>query len=139
MIDVALLSVMRRWHHRDGMPIREIARRTGLSRNTVRKYLASGDVEPKYPKRKAPSKLDDYSNTLASWLHREAHRSRMQRRSVEQLFYKFVQLGYTGSYWLASRWPFPSFSRLTENLNWEHILSLRKQVALMDKPALVWN
>ena len=41
MIDVALLSVIRRWHFRDGMPIREITRRTGLSRNTVRKYLAS--------------------------------------------------------------------------------------------------
>ena len=98
MIDVALLSVIRRWHHRDGMPIREIARRTGLSRNTVRKYLASGVVEPQYPKRKIPSKLDEYANTLSSWLHRESHRSRKQRRSVKQLFYNLVQLGYAGSY-----------------------------------------
>lgn len=45
MIDVALVSVIRRWHLRDGMPIREIARRTGLSRNSVRKYLASQVVE----------------------------------------------------------------------------------------------
>jgi DNA-binding IclR family transcriptional regulator len=36
---MALLSVIRRWHLRDRMPIREIARRTGLSRNTIRKYL----------------------------------------------------------------------------------------------------
>ena len=98
MIDVALLSVIRRWHHRDGIAIREIARRTGLSRNTVRKYLASGVVEPRYPKRKAPGKLDEYSNTLSSWLHRESHRSRKQRRSVKQLFYNLVQLGYAGSY-----------------------------------------
>ena len=48
MIDMALLSVLRRWHFRDGMPIREIARRTGLSRNTVRKYLASGELESRY-------------------------------------------------------------------------------------------
>lgn len=34
---MALVSVIRRWHLREGMPIREIARRTGLSRNTVRK------------------------------------------------------------------------------------------------------
>ncbi len=61
---MALLSVLRRWHHRDEMPIREIARRTGLSRNTVRKYLASGVVEPKYPKRKSPSKMDDYTAAL---------------------------------------------------------------------------
>jgi hypothetical protein len=50
------------------MPIREITRQTGLSRNTVRKYLASGVMEPSYPKRKSLSKLDDYELTLTSWL-----------------------------------------------------------------------
>ena len=98
MIDVALLSVIRRWHLRDGMPIREIARRTGLSRNTVRKYLASGVIEPSYPKRKSPSKLDAYEQTLTSWLHREARRNRKQRRCVKQLFGELVKLGYSGSY-----------------------------------------
>ena len=41
---MALLSVIRRWHFREGMPIREIERRTGLSRNTIRKYLRAGTV-----------------------------------------------------------------------------------------------
>lgn len=95
---MALLSVLRRWHQRDKIPIREIARRTGLSRNTVRKYLASGVVEPRYPDRKTPSKLDDYSATLNNWLHRESGRNRKQRRSVKQLYYSLVELGYTGSY-----------------------------------------
>jgi len=98
VIDVALLSVIRRWHHRDEIPIREIARRTGLSRNTVRKYLASGIVEPQYPKRKSPSKLDEYAQTLTNWLHRETRRSRKQRRSVKRLYYDLAKLGYTGSY-----------------------------------------
>ena len=98
MIDVALLSVIRRWHHRDGISIRAIARRTGLSRNTVRKYLANGVVDPQYPKRKGPSKLDEYSKTLTNWLNRESRRKRKQRQSVKQLFYNLVQLGYTGSY-----------------------------------------
>ena len=53
-----LLSVIRRWHHREGLAIREIKRRTGLSRNTIRKYLASAVVEPKYPARKSARKLD---------------------------------------------------------------------------------
>ena len=95
---MALLSVIRRWHHRDKISIREIARRTGLSRNTVRKYLASGVVEPQYSKRKTPSKLDEYAKTLTSWLHRESRRKRKQRLSVKQLFYNLVPLGYTGSY-----------------------------------------
>lgn len=98
MIDVALLSVIRRWHHREGMPIREIARRTGLSRNTVRKYLANNVVEPRYPQRRSPSKLDDYEQTLTSWLFRETKRHRKQRRSVKRLYHDLVQLGYTGSY-----------------------------------------
>ncbi len=84
MIDVALSSVIRRWHHREGMSIREIVRRTGLSRNMVRKYLASGVVEPQYPKRNTSSKLDEYSQALTNWLNRESHRSRKQRRSVNQ-------------------------------------------------------
>jgi len=95
---VALLSVIRRWHLRDGMPIREIARRTGLSRNTVRKYLAGKVVEPTYPSRKSPSKLDDYEETLTSWLFRESRRHRKQRRTVKQLHRDLIVLGYTGSY-----------------------------------------
>ncbi len=98
MIDVALLSVIRRWHFREGRPIREISRVTGLSRNTVRKYLASGVVEPRYPDRKSPTKLDDYELTLTSWLFRESRRHRKQRKTVKQLHHDLVQLGYTGSY-----------------------------------------
>jgi transposase len=41
---VALVSVIRRWHLREGVSIREIARRTQLSRNTIRKYLADGTL-----------------------------------------------------------------------------------------------
>lgn len=32
---MAILSSIRRWHFRDGVSIREIGRRTGLSRNTM--------------------------------------------------------------------------------------------------------
>ncbi len=43
---MGLLSVIRRWALRDKMPFREISRRTGVSRNTTRKYLREGAVEP---------------------------------------------------------------------------------------------
>ena len=98
MIDVALLSVIRRWHLREGVSIREIARRTKLSRNTIRKYLANGQLEPVYPKRKSPSKLDPYAQMLSSWLERESTRGRKQRRNLRQLYGDLVALGYRGSY-----------------------------------------
>ncbi|WP_169379860.1 helix-turn-helix domain-containing protein, partial [Yoonia vestfoldensis] len=46
MIDMGFLKVIRKWALRDKMPIREIARRTGVSRNTIKKYLREGIVEP---------------------------------------------------------------------------------------------
>ena len=98
MIDVALVSVIRRWHLREGVSIREIVRRTKLSRNTIRKYLADGALEPKYPKRSSPSKLDPYAEILSSWLLRESTRSRKQRRNWRQLHGDLVALGYPGSY-----------------------------------------
>lgn len=42
VIDMGFLSVTRRWALRDKVPIREIARWTGLSRNTIKKYLREG-------------------------------------------------------------------------------------------------
>ncbi len=98
MIDVALLSVIRRWHFRDGLSQREIARRTGLSRNTIRKYLNSKIIEPAYPKRVSLSKLDVFEVLLAEWLGREVKRPRKQRKTVKHLYSDLVALGYCGSY-----------------------------------------
>jgi transposase len=68
------------------MSIREVSRRTGLSRNTVRKYLTNGVVEPKYPARTAPKKLDAFTQKLEAWLKSEAKKGRKQRRTVRQIF-----------------------------------------------------
>ena len=95
---MALLSVIRRWHLRDGMAIREIARRTGLSRNTIRKYLSTGIVEPKYPDRQSPSKLDRFAPKLAAWLKTESKKNRKQRRNLRQIYTDLTALGYEGSY-----------------------------------------
>jgi len=81
----------------EGISIRETARRT-LSRNTNLKYLADGTLEPKYPQRKSPSKLDPFAEVLASWLERQTGRSRKQRRNLRQLYGDLVALGYRGSY-----------------------------------------
>lgn len=98
MIDVALVSVIRRWCLRDKLSIREVSRRTGLSKNTVKKYLRDENLEPCYPKCKRPSKLDEFTATLSSWLRLESRRNRKQRRCLRQLFIDLKAQGYEGSY-----------------------------------------
>jgi transposase len=98
VIDMALLSVIRRWHFRDQMPIREIERRTGLSRNTIRKYLRAGMVEPSFKVPERPSKLDPFAEKLSGWLRTEVAKSRKQRRTAKQMHTDLVVLGYDGSY-----------------------------------------
>ena len=98
VIDMALLSVIRRWHFREHLSIREIGRRTGLSRNTIRKYLRAEGVEPKFKVPDRPSKLDPFADRLAAWLRTEAKKNRKQRRTMKQLHADLVSLGYEGSY-----------------------------------------
>jgi transposase len=98
VIDMELLSVIRRWQCRDHFSIREISRRTGLSRNTVRKYLRSDSVEPKFAVPDRPSRLDPYADKLSHMLRQEAGKSRKQKRTIKQLHADLVALGYDGSY-----------------------------------------
>ena len=103
MIDMELLSVIRRWHHREHMPVREIERRTGLSRNTIRKYLRSNTVEVRFKVLERPSRLDPYADKLAAWLWVEAGKGRKARRNARRLHADLVVLGYDGSYaWVAA-------------------------------------
>ena len=95
---MAFLSVIRRWALRDHLSIRAIAKRTGLSRNTIRKYLRSGAVEPKFRVEDRPSKLDTFAVKLSGWLKAEAGKPGKQRRNVKQLHGDLAALGYDGSY-----------------------------------------
>lgn len=95
---MALLSVIRRWFFREGMSKREIARRTGLSRNTLKKYLGQELIEPAYSPRHSVSKLDDFEAMLREALEREAKKPRKQRKTVKQLYHDLIPQGYCGSY-----------------------------------------
>ena len=83
---MATLNVIRRWALREQMSIREISKRTGLARNTVKKYLPSDEVEPSYAKRASSSKLDPYAEKLTTWLGVEVTKSRKQRRNLRQIY-----------------------------------------------------
>ena len=92
---MATLNVIRRWALRDQMSIREISRRTGLARNTVKKHLRSEESEPKYPRRVSSTKLDPYAEKLTTWLGIEATKSRKQRRTLRQIHTDSTQKGET--------------------------------------------
>jgi hypothetical protein len=83
---------------REKLSIREISRRTGLSRNTITKHLNAGTIEPQFTTPERHSKLDLFADRLAGWLKTEAGKSRKQRRTAKQLHEDLVKLGYTGSY-----------------------------------------
>ena len=83
---MATLNVIRRWALREQMSIREISRRTGLARNTVKKYLRTDEAEPGYARRVSSSKLDPYAEKLATWLETEVTKSRKQRRNLRQIY-----------------------------------------------------
>ena len=45
---MGLLNIIRRMKLREKQSIREISRHTGLSRNTIAKYLNAGTIEPTF-------------------------------------------------------------------------------------------
>ncbi|MFE8872292.1 ATP-binding protein [Acetobacter persici] len=78
--------------------MREIERRTGLSRNTIRKYLRAQSIEPRFQVSERPGRLAPFADRLRGWLVLEAARPRKNRRTARRLHEDLVALGYDGSY-----------------------------------------
>ena len=95
---MGLLNVIRRLRLRQGLPIREIERRTGLSRNTIKKYLKADTIEPKFATPERSSKLDPFAEKLTSWLKTNAKKGRKERQTLKKMHADLVALGFTGSY-----------------------------------------
>ena len=85
-------------HLRQKLSILEIARLTGVSRNTVTKHLAADTIKPKFATPDRSSKVDHFADKLSGWLKAEAGKSRKQLRTVKQLHADLVTLVFTGSY-----------------------------------------
>ena len=94
-----MLGKVRRMHMRDRLSISEIARRTGLSRNTVRRWLrAPGDLEPHYERSAGRRKLTDYEAILIAALKADRLRHKHSRRTARALFLQIKAQGYRGGY-----------------------------------------
>ena len=79
--------------------MREIGRRTGLSRNTIAKWLkAPLDGEPKYRRSEQPGKLTAFHEVLKQALKVDAHRPKHERRTARALYSELKSTGYEGGY-----------------------------------------
>lgn len=95
---MGLLNIIRPMHLREKLSIREIARRTGLSRSIVSKHLAANTIEPKFATPERLSKLNPFSEKLAGWLKTEIGKPRKQRQKLKQIHADLVKFGFTGCY-----------------------------------------
>ena len=100
MITMEMLGKIRRMHVRDKMSARAIAKGTGLSRNTVHKWLQTPEeVEaPKYVRAKGFSKLGAFVQELEQALKADASRNKQGRRTARALLGQIKASGYVGGY-----------------------------------------
>lgn len=71
---------------KSGESIASISRITGVSRDTVCKYLALDDLSPKMPvKRPGSSMMDQYRSVIEGWLDEDARSWRKQRHTAARI------------------------------------------------------
>lgn len=94
-----MIGRIRRLHSQGSKSEREIARITGLSRNTVSKWLhGQVDGPPKYQRGEEPTKLTAFHEALRQALTADARRPRQQRRTARALYTEIKAAGYEGGY-----------------------------------------
>ncbi len=88
MLGVEQWAEIRRMKHVEGLSQREIHRRTGIHRDTIRRALASPEPPHYGPRPRRPSKLDPYLPEIERLLHDEPALSGVRvREEVEKLGY----------------------------------------------------
>ena len=93
------LGRIRRLYYRDGISLSEIAKKTGHSRNTVKRWLNTPEgVEPIYRRQHRDNKIVPYAAQLIKALETDSHRTKRDRRSALKLFDEIKVVGFTGDY-----------------------------------------
>ena len=100
VITMDMIGKIRRMHRRDKKTKRQISRETGLSRNTVAKWLDEVEsLEPKYRREAVKTtKLSAYEAELTQALKADARRPKKERRTAKALFAQIKAAGYEGGY-----------------------------------------
>ncbi len=88
---VKLYEQIRKAHERDGLSVRELARRFHVHRRDVRQALASAvPPERKVPERRAPS-LDRWKATIDGWLEADKSAPRKQRHTARRVWQRLTE------------------------------------------------
>jgi transposase len=96
---MAIYAKVRRLRFREGLSISEIARRTSLSRNTIKTWLREPvRREMKYARPGGPKKLDAHAVWLQQALETDSRRPRKERRTARRLFEQLQAQGFGGDY-----------------------------------------
>ena len=99
MLVVETIGKIRRLHEIDGLPIKAICRRLGVSRKVVRKVLRSGATEFRYERGEQPQpKLGAWRGELDRLLTENAGRASRERLTLMRVFEELRGLGYAGGY-----------------------------------------
>ncbi len=94
-----MIGRIRRLSRRGKKSVREISRVTGLSRNTVTKWLHDeGADAPKYRRAEQSNKLSAFHEALKQALKADAHRPKRERRTAKALYGEIKRAGYAGGY-----------------------------------------
>ena len=81
-----------------GLSQRQIAKKLGISRNTVKKYLDNPDIsENSHRKARRKSLLDDYMSNIKAWLEED------MEYTATWIYDHLVPMGFMGSYEIAKR------------------------------------
>jgi transposase len=96
---MSMIGKVRRMHFRQGKSVREIARLTSLSRNTIRSWLRETEVKERSCRRPpAPTQLTPFAERLQQALSTDALRPKRERRTALALFQAIRAEGYPGCY-----------------------------------------
>ncbi|KWS50985.1 hypothetical protein AL056_13560 [Pseudomonas amygdali pv. morsprunorum] len=99
MISMEMMGKTRRMYLRDKLSVHQIAKRTGLSRNTIRKWIRAPETkQPVYQRQAAFNNLSPFHGTLEQALKADSLRAKHNRRTAEALFEQIKADGYDGGY-----------------------------------------
>jgi transposase len=99
MLVVETVARIRREHFVKGKTIREIARDLGVSRNTVRKVLRSGETSFEYERTVQPRpKLGRWAAEVDELLESNAAKPAREQLTLIRIFEEFRERGYDGGY-----------------------------------------